>query len=185
MLGIFLAEKVAIPAALMNGLLGISFLSLLYFSRRLNTYAKRWISGVAINAFLMLLGFQMSYYQNETHLSQHFQQEISEENHLIGVVQNVPTVKNKKIKIELKTQAIGTKANGKLTACEGKLLAYLYTRDSLSTIKYGDRILLSSRIQPLQKAKNPNAFEYSRYLYFKNIHFQSFVYSQNWTVLES
>jgi len=184
-LGITLSEKVAIHHFSMNYLLLLSFISLLFFNRRLNTYSRRWISGLAINAFLFLLGYQITYYQNDTRRAQHFYSEIAEENYLIGIVQNEPNLKKGKIKVEISTQSISPITERNVKTCEGVLLVYLNNYEGAPTVKYGDQVLIKSKISPIQKAKNPNAFDYSKYLYFKNIHFQSFVYQQNWKILKS
>ncbi len=182
MLGIFLAEKIAINPAFLKLLLLSTFLSIFYFTQGLKDYSQRWMAGLPIYLFLGLLGYQLSYNQNELRHPNHFQKNIQAENYIIGTIINIPILKNNKIKVELATQTIGVEKQA-LTDCEGKLLLYLNQYEAAPILHYGDQILLKSKIQPIPKPKNPKAFDYNRYLYLQNIHFQSFVYKANWKVL--
>ncbi len=182
MLGIFLAEKIAINHAVLVILLAFSFLFILYFTKGLKAYAQRWIAGLPIYLCMLLLGYLLTYHQNDLRKPIHFQKAIQTENYIIGTILNIPTIKNDKIKVELATQVIG-KEKEQLIPCEGKLLLYLTNYEGAPILQYGDQLLLKGQLQPIPKPKNPKAFDYSRYLYFKNIHFQSFVYEQNWTLV--
>ncbi len=182
MLGIFLAEKVAFNPTFLKFLLLSSFLAIFYFTQGLKEYAQRWTAGLPIFLFIGLLGYQLACQQNELRHPNHFQKNIQAENYVIGTITNIPISKNNKIKVELATQTIGVDKQS-LTDCEGKLLLYLNQYEGAPMLKYGDQIVLKSKIQPILKPKNPKAFDYNRYLYFQNIHFQSFVYQTNWKVL--
>ncbi len=181
MLGIFLANRLAIHHFSLNILLLIAFLSLFYFSQKKQAYAKRWSAGLAIYFFLFLFGYQSVYYQNDLHSAQHFKQFIAKENLVLGVINNVPSEKNGRIKIELATQSIGTTIEN-FQPSNGKLLVYL-KKDETNHLKYGDQLLIKSKIFPIQSANNPNVFNFQQYLHFQNIHFQSFVNNQKFKVL--
>jgi len=183
MLGILLAHHLAIHHFSLNILLVAAFLSLLYFRQKLQTYSKRWVAGLAINFFLFLLGYQLTYYQNDLHDTQHFKQSIAEEkeNLIIGVIHKVPSEKKGRIKVELTTKAIGTTTQN-LLPCNGKILAYL-KHEAATTLKYGDQLLIKSNIRPIQVNKNPHAFNFEKYLHFQNIHFQLFAGNKEWKVL--
>ena len=184
MLGIFLAEKIAINHFSLPICLVLSFLSLFYFKIGKKSFTTRWITWIPINILFLLLGYQVTYYQNALRQPLHFQKNIHTTNYIIGTINNIPilTAKKDKIKVELATQTIG-KGKYNSTTCEGKLLLYLNNYEGAPALNYGDKILLKSKIQPIPKPKNPKAFDYSRYLYFQNIHFQSFVYGTNWAIL--
>ena len=182
MLGIFLAEKIAINHFSLPIFLVFSFLTLFYFKKGKKSFTNRWIAWLPINALLLLFGYQITYHQNALRSPIHFQQHIQTENYVVGTITNIPTLKKNKIKAELATQTIG-KNKHTLATCEGKLLLYLNNYEGAPTLNYGDKILLKSKIQPISKPSNPKAFDYSQYLYFQHIHFQSFVYGTNWTIL--
>lgn len=182
MLGIFLAEKMVFYHPMLPVLLLFSFLAIFYFRQIKKSFANRWMAWMPINLFLFLAGYQLAYYQNELRHPTHFQKNIQTENYVIGTISNIPILKNNKVKVELATQAIGLDKHV-LTDCEGKLLLYLNQYEGAPILHYGDQILLKSKIHPILKPKNPKAFDYNRYLYFQNIHFQSFVHKTNWKLL--
>ena len=65
----------------------------------------------------------------------------------------------------------------------GKLLLYV-ERDSLSEqIKYGQELILRTKIQEVRPLGNPNEFDYSRYLRFHHILYRGYVKSGDWSVL--
>lgn len=181
MLGILLANHLAIHHSSLNILLFISFLSLVYFRQKLQTYSKRWVAGLAINFFLFLLGYQLTYYQNDLHDAQHFKQSIAEENLIIGIINKVPSEKNGRIKVELTTQATGTTPQN-IKPCNGKIVAYL-KNEPAAALKYGDQLLIKSTIRPIQSIKNPDAFDFKNYLHFQNIHFQLFAGPKKWHII--
>ncbi len=181
MLGIFLANHLVIHHFSLNILLFSSFLSLFFFRQKLQSYSNRWAAGLAINFFLFLLGYQLTYYQNDLHHPQHFQKSIAKENLIIGIINKVPTEKKGRIKVELATQSIGTTSQN-LLPCNGKILVYL-KKENASTLKYGDQLLMKNKILPIQASKNPNAFDFEQYLHFQNIHFQLFASNKEWTLL--
>ena len=184
MLGIFLAEKLAIHHESLNYGLFFLFACIFYFKRSLQTHSKRWVSGLFLYFFLFLLGYQITYYQRDTILPNHFQNQIQQKNFIIGTVENMPVIKKNKIKIILRTQSIGLDQQA-LVPCEGKILAYLNNYENAPKINYGDQLLIKSKIVPTSKATNPNAFDYSEYLRLQNIHFQIFSYQKNWKMLAS
>ena len=130
-------------------MLFVSFLSLFYFRQKLQTYSKRWVAGLAINFFLFLLGYQLTYYQNDLHDPQHFRQAIAKEkeNFIIGIINKVPSEKNGRIKVELTSQSIGTTPQN-LLSCNGKVLAY-FKKETAANLKYGDKLFKISKTSGL------------------------------------
>ena len=57
---------------------------------------------------------------------------------------------------------------------QGRLLCY-FKKDSLLTINYGDEILVSAFITTVSEPKNPEEFNYKKYLSFHQIHHQTFI----------
>ena len=69
----------------------------------------------------------------------------------------------------------------------GKILLYV-KKDSLlhaGSIKYGDRILINMRTQPIKGPMNPNAFDYRKFLRYQNIHFNAFASFNDVHILEN
>jgi len=66
----------------------------------------------------------------------------------------------------------------------GKAMIY-FQKDSLSAVlKYGDRLLVKSRLGELEPPKNPLEFNYKRFLGFDQIYHQQYVPSGKWLKLD-
>ncbi|MEM1119342.1 MAG: ComEC/Rec2 family competence protein [Bacteroidota bacterium] len=182
MLGIFLSEQFTCAPAWMNTCFFISFILFFLSLIRTNGFNQKWTTGIPITIFFVLLGHQMAYYQDDTRKATHFHQSITKENHLLGVVKEVFSTTNGKLKVSLKSQAIGSSKNS-LSTCTGNLLVYLKRKESGPEVKIGDQLLLKSQLSLIPNTKNPHAFDYNRYLYFKNIHYQTFVNAENWIII--
>ena len=66
----------------------------------------------------------------------------------------------------------------------GKVLLYII-RDSLSSIKYGNKLLVKAQPQVVKAPLNPGEFDYKRYLSFQNIYHQQFLSSYQYQKLPS
>lgn len=183
MLGIYLAEQFSFHPEVLNTILLSLFISLFYFSPKRYSYHRRWIPGVIFQLFLFLFGYQLTHYNNDQHDPLHFQEHIHSTNSIIGIVQNTPSIKNDKVKVVLKTQYIQDAA-GSLKNCSGKLLVYLKVSSDTNRINNGDQLIFKGKISPVPLTKNPYAFDYREYLYFQNIHFQTYIEPTDWKVIK-
>ena len=64
----------------------------------------------------------------------------------------------------------------------GTVIVY-FKKDSLPSLRYGSRLLLSSPLQLIKNAGNPGSFDYKTYNHFKGITHQVYVTSENYVVL--
>ena len=146
----------------------------------------RWqgINGLLVNLFFLILGYQLFYYQNDWNNKNHFRQYLQDENIVIGIVDNAPAHNNRTIQVNLKVREIDLNDDSRID-CSGKIMLR-FRNDSLSQkINYGDLLLVNITVKPIQSSLNPEAFNFKRYLHFKNIHYQSFVSDGKWNRLES
>ena len=148
-----------------------------------NKYSHPWGFGIASNLFLAFVGYLWCYHHNETRWQGHFQEQIQEENFIIGTVVNSPS-NGAYINTHLEVQQIGQHPDS-LTKTDGNLLVYFKSIDSTSNIQYGDVIAIKTKIQKAQTPNNPHAFNFKRYLHYQNIHYQAFVYDTlDWTIAQ-
>ncbi len=184
--GILLAERLSIDHFSLDILLFLLLLALFIHKNRAFGPAKKWMPGVFINAFFFLFGYLLTVDYNELNDLNHYHHQLTsdKEQYLTGIISNLPKLKNDKWKIELSIEQLGQKI-GKLSECRGKLLLYLRRNQRFSNLDYGDKILVKSKITALPEIKNPHAFDYKQYLHFQNIHYQSFVEKDNWTILKT
>ncbi len=176
LLGIVLAVSFPVGAfpLLLFPLLGV--LLLLISLKKKDT--QRTIFGILFSLFLFAAGYQHTYLHNELRQDTHFKNHLHPQDTLVAWITDMPTPKNW-ISARLALEKLHHCPD-----CTGNLLVY-FEKDSLSSrLQYGDRIAFSAKIDTIEAPKNPNAFNYQRYLHFKNLHYQAFVRTDDWMLLE-
>jgi competence protein ComEC len=97
-----------------------------------------------------------------------------------GVVQSVTHKKKTKLIVDL-TASYNIKKETKLTT--GRCIVFL---DSIyQEVSYGDRIVFSGKRSSIEAPKNPEVFNYQRFLFYKKIHGQFFIKNGKWEVVGS
>lgn len=145
-------------------------------------YKLRWLYGLSLSLFLILLGWQVTLSYNELNNSHHFQNQISKNNYILGKVTRIQPTSTGKTRLQLKVEAIQSD-HAPTVAVSGNLLVYLDSA-AMERLQYGDRISLYANIIRLEPPKNPKAFDFSRYMHFQNVHYQAFVKEGNWKLQE-
>lgn len=140
-----------------------------------------WVFGISVHINFFLIGYFLCAKTSEKTAADYFANYYQDEMILTGVVDDMPTKKDW-IKVKLKLKKY--KESDSIKTCSGNLIAYI-KRDSLSEhLKYGDYIGFNSKVQEVPPPKNPNAFDYKRYLHFQNIHYQAFIKENEWKLLD-
>jgi len=96
----------------------------------------------------------------------------------IAVVADQPQVKEKSVKIVADVATTDWQGNG-------KVLLYFEKDSASKKLKYGQEILIRTKLQKVEGMGNPNEFNYSRYLRFHGIIFRGYVKSTNWQSVSS
>ncbi len=144
----------------------------------------QWLNGFLIGTFFFLLGYQVVYFHNDWNDKDHFRTFLQEENLILGIVNNAPQHNERSIQIDFKIQQIGSDINS-LHDCSGKVSLYFRNDTTNQEINYGDLLVLKTSINAVKPVLNPEAFDFKKYLHFKNIHYQGFLKSDEWKKLES
>lgn len=163
------------------GLLVITGL-LIYLNITKTDFRIRWAYGLAVSVFLAWLGWQVTNQYSELNYPDHFKPAIAEQNLVVGTIAQMQPTSTGKARLQLRLEAIG-EPEGALQSVSGNLLAYLDS-SALYALNYGDRVSLVANITPIEPPKNPKAFDFKRFMHFKNIHYQTFVKAENWQLLE-
>ena len=140
-----------------------------------------------ISAFLIFLsvGYLACWLKQELHQPDHFSNRPDyRKSHLICRVSDAPQFKDDWVKASAKVTLLIADDSTSVQA-SGNILLYLERDTAAGQIAYGDLILLQKPPQRVRENTNPDAFDYSKYLHYQNIHFQSFVRSGEWHLLES
>ncbi len=141
-------------------------------------FQRRWVFGVLLSLCLIGIGRLLMVWADERQAKDHFSPQLLEKNTVSAeIIQIQP--RSERLRLQLKVLAIG-EGPLDLKPARGHLLAYLHTDASAGAINIGDRLLFKAAIQPAPGPKNPKAFDYRRYLHFKNLHYQCFVGEGEW-----
>ncbi|RMG86621.1 MAG: ComEC family competence protein [Bacteroidetes bacterium] len=100
----------------------------------------------------------------------------------MGHIEGLPVRKNW-VKAIIQTEGVAHSPDIEIP-CSGKILAYFEPDSIALTLSHGDFVLLNSRVFRVDSVKNPNAFDYRRYLHYQNIHYQTFARKDDWDLVE-
>jgi competence protein ComEC len=177
-LGIVAAEYgVVLPTVWINAMLCLSMLCIIFLTIRRVEFRQRWLFGGPLSIFLFLLGFQSVFYRNELNDDRHFKQFLTEnpqsEQIILATVTDFSERPNN-YRLTLSCQKMGTAADS-MHDCVGNALVYIRKDSSeKETPQYGDLILIKSKLHAVEPLKNPDAFDFQKYLHRQNIHYQTF-----------
>ncbi|MCX6268583.1 MAG: ComEC/Rec2 family competence protein [Bacteroidetes bacterium] len=145
----------------------------------LSNYRLRWITGLSLNIFLLLAGYEIASYHRSANdpdfLGKH------PDGLFIATITEPPSVKENRIRVMLKVQ-FHAENNCWVRSC-GSAVGYLKFNDSAPPVYFGDYILLHERFTEISDNSNPNAFNYSRYLKNKDVLHRVFAESHCWKII--
>ncbi|WEK37273.1 MAG: ComEC/Rec2 family competence protein [Candidatus Pseudobacter hemicellulosilyticus] len=140
-----------------------------------------------ISLLLLLLAFGslLTIYKDPTYHPQWIGHQIIPDSPqtLIATIQEPPSARARSWKTTAAVQGIFN--NQHLSRARGKILLYLPKDSSSSRLQYGDILLFSRALQPVQKSGNPGAFNYQRYCALQGIHHQTFLPHGSFTLLNN
>ena len=163
-----------------NIILSLSMFCIIFLVFKKTTFQSRWAFGIPLSIFLFSMGYQSVFYHNENHNANHFKNvfDTPEEKIIVGIVTD-RIEKATNFRLTVAVQKVGNTADS-MHLVSGNVLFYLKKDSVLETPpQYGDLILTKAKISEVEPPKNPDAFDFKRYLHFQNIHYQSFIYQDD------
>lgn len=152
----------------------------LVFSRRKGwLYKLRWLPGVVVTVFFLLLGYVLGSLQDSRALQQHFGDRALAQDTatLIGRIL-VQEPKGERLRLNLAITAVQD-TQGVMRQAKGKLLAYLDIDVGSRALQVGDLLLFQGRVRATSPPLNPHQFDYQHYLAVREIHHQIFI-NEGW-----
>lgn len=162
--------------------LATSYFTLLLIKRLNSNYQLRWMFGIIIYTTTLLAGASLTSlkYKNTPTTNNLLTQKDNQL--LIGEITAPTQSKAKSIKAILNIK--GIKTQNSWVEGSGKVIIYLQ-KDSLSNqLNVGDVISFEPRLENVPTPKNPNEFDFRKYLSFHLIHQQAFLRSNNWKLIQ-
>ncbi len=157
----------------------LSILLIIFAFQRIS-HNNRWIFGMFLHICMVLLGFQLTQKHNELNKTDHLNR-YSGKVFFSGKVNKLKTGE-KYLRLYLTIHSAG-ETEESFSRCSGNLLAYIPLDAKSRTLQTGDEIIMNAYPMEVNPRTNPHAFDYQRYLHFKNIHFQAFPKEDEWELI--
>ena len=149
------------------------------FITRFYSYKRSFIYGLILQLFVVFAGFYITTIHSGLSHQEHFRQLDSQVFCVKIIEPTSETAKSYKVWVHVER---GLKDSAWVN-CSGKTLLY-FKKDSLSQgLKYGDLIVIKSRLSTIEGPKNPGEFDYKRHLAYQNVYDQGFVKSGEWEII--
>ena len=156
-----LSEKAVIIVLISIVFLGITLFVIAYVVK---DYKYRWFFGLILNLHLILIGVAIVYIRND---------DLDEDcDVFVARLAECPTEKDKSVKVILKMQSD-----------QGSVMAYFEKNEHSLNLKYGDVIVFYEPPHMVEPPKNPEQFDYQKYLSRKGILRQVYLKDDKWIKL--
>ncbi len=145
-------------------------------------YKYRTIYGFLVTLFLFCLGHFLGYHADESRRADHYHHFLNknEAQVMIATITDIRSTP-KSYRIELNVNTISGVEEDQ--SVSGKLLGYVEQNSAASTLRYGDQIYLSAKINPIAAPSNPEEFDQRKFLSNRNLHYQTYVKASEWKLL--
>lgn len=160
--------------AIITAIFIICFL-LFRFSSETFRFRFRFVQGIIIKAFFVMLGIGLVWLQDVRHHQSWYGNKLSDSDILTVRLLEPPQTKLKSVKVL--AQIISVEKMDSSIPASGKVLLYFSKDSVLPSLNYGEVIIIKNKLSPITNSGNPGAFNYQRYLEFQQIYHQAFLKS--------
>lgn len=156
-----------------------------FISFRLLPLAMRFklqpLQGLLINSIVIVLGSFLTYQKDIRNHQNWFGNFYHEGDHLVLTISEPLVEKTKSYKADALVENVIR--NNTSESIAGKVVLYFLKDSTATSLKYGDKILINKKLQPIQNSGNPGAFNYKQYSAFKQIFHNVFLKNGEWVLL--
>lgn len=173
--GILLYRLWPVPPDFICYLLPFLLLPLAWIAFQPLAYHRRWTSGICVGLFLLIAGYGLSGLEDERLRPGHFRELLEGAETFSGKVLEAEQ-RGRWHRLQLRVEAA---RDSLWRGAGGQVLLYLEA-EGRPPPRRGRRVLWRGRPQVVGGPRNPQAFDYQKYLAQQHIHHQAFVRSGNW-----
>lgn len=161
----------------------VAFIFWLFALKKYSSYKTRWISGFFLSTLFLILGIIGFWYNSPLNRQNHYTNFDHNEAYLIKIESPFSeTAKTYKSIGQIKAVFVANDSSWKTT--NGRIILYFQKQEEFQ-LNYGDEIICTSILNPIQGAQNPHAFDYRKYMQRKGIFDQTFIKENEWKKIES
>jgi competence protein ComEC len=145
-------------------------------------YKLAFVSGLLITIILFTTGLIVTYTKDVRHHKNWYGNFYNDSSYFVVRIDEPVSEKTKSYKADGYIEAVIN--NGNTIKCEGKLLLYFSKDSAVQQLHYGDKILISKKLQAIKNSGNPGAFNYQRYAAFQQTFHNVFLKDKDWKLLK-
>ncbi len=143
-----------------------SFLIQKFFNSK--SWIKKWLYIFSADLLLFFLANESCFLYNAKNNVRHYTHHIEQkEQRFIGIIDDLPVVTDKFIKLSVQLNSIESNNNWFFTM--GNMVVYV-KKDSTLKFTIGNTVFINSKFGYINEPKNPNEFNYKEFLERKNIY---------------
>ena len=147
-------------------LIAVVFLGITLFviHSAVKSYRYRWVFGAILNLHLILIGVAIVHIRND---------DLDDDSDVwVARLIECPTEKEKSVKVIADMQSD-----------QGLVMVYFEKNERSLSLKYGDVVVFHEPPKPVEPPKNPEQFDYQKYLFRKGILRQVYLKNDSWEKL--
>jgi competence protein ComEC len=182
-LGIIIQDKMQFSLSstiLAGGLLFILLFLSWVFDRISGNYNYRWIYGLLLNCFLLLLSLILM--GSKAHKSS-FMDHSFRGGYYLARVSEIPQEREKRFRVMVEPFVLFV--NNSTISTSGKALVWLEKDSHAGGLKPGDRLVIPNSFNELANQGNPYEFDYRRFLMLQGVCGESYLSGDLWFLAET
>lgn len=180
LIGILLGYFCHLPAILnlIIPFLGLLFLLISMVINHFHLYKWQYVQSFTLQATFISLGMVLTNFYFTQPLNKRQQELLPKNSYWVVRVVDFPVERTKSVKtlVELQQSAKGEKM-------KGKVLLYFNKSPKSLRLKYGDVLLIASKLSEIEATKNPDAFDNQKYMHRKGIYYTGYVPNSGWQII--
>lgn len=155
----------------------------LFAFKKYNHYKLRWVNGFLISMLFLILGIIGFWYNSPLNKQDHYSKFEESKAYLIKI-ESPFTETAKTYKSIGRIKAVFSAKDSSWKTTSGRIILYFQKQEDFP-LTYDDEIICTSKLNPIQGAQNPHAFDYGRYMKRKGILDQAFIKENDWKQIDS
>lgn len=136
-------------------------------------YRWRYLNAAALSLLLVSTGYLLTWFYTEKNYQSHFKNHLQNQSIVVAMVIKPPVEKEKLINALVEVQEV--RGPGNHTKAGGKILLSLLRTGPPNSLRYGDVIVFSAKIDEFPGPKNPEEFNFRQYQAFHNVYHRCFL----------
>ncbi|HAN17177.1 MAG: hypothetical protein A2X13_06120 [Bacteroidetes bacterium GWC2_33_15] len=151
-------------------------IAVIEFTNSAYNFVINRVFGVLVSLFILFAGMALVQYKYDK------KAEIAEGKYtFIATIAEAPEIKQNSIKAIIELE--GIKDSISIKPMHTRLICYFGTDSAFETPVMGDRFIARCFINETKYSGNPNSFNFKRYLFYKDIHYQVYVKPDQYSVI--